>query len=96
MSLVLRLYDPDAGSVSMDGHLVKEFAGDGSARRFIQTRSLNLKWLREQVAVVEQTTTLFPGTIFENIAMGKGSATLDEVVHAARLVRTVRRPCIVQ
>ena len=37
--------------------------------------------------MVEQSTTLFPGTIFDNIAMGKDNATFEEVVHAARLVR---------
>ena len=50
-------------------------------------RSINVKWLRQQIAVVEQSTTLFPGTIFDNIAMGKDGATLDDVVRAARLVR---------
>jgi ABC-type multidrug transport system fused ATPase/permease subunit len=44
-------------------------------------------WLRQNIAIVEQTTNLFPGTIFENIAMGKHGATFEDVVTAARLVR---------
>jgi ABC-type multidrug transport system fused ATPase/permease subunit len=47
---------------------------------------LNVNWLREQIAVVEQTTTLFDGTIFENIAVCKDGATLQEVQEAAQLV----------
>jgi ABC-type multidrug transport system fused ATPase/permease subunit len=45
-----------------------------------------VKWLRQHIAIVEQTTNLFPGTIYENIAMGKQGATFDDVVAAARLV----------
>ncbi len=48
--------------------------------------SINLRWLRNQIAVVEQSTTLFPGTILDNIALGKQDATLEEVVNAAKLV----------
>ena len=50
-------------------------------------RRLNVNWLREQIAVVEQTTTLFTGTIFENIAIGKEGATREEVQDAAQLVQ---------
>jgi ABC-type transport system involved in cytochrome bd biosynthesis fused ATPase/permease subunit len=49
-------------------------------------RSLNVQWLREHMAVVEQTTALFPGTIGENIAIAKENASLEEIVEAARLV----------
>jgi hypothetical protein len=49
---------------------------------------MNVKWLREQIAVVEQTTTLFDGTIFENIAICKDGATLQDVQEAAKLVST--------
>jgi ABC-type multidrug transport system fused ATPase/permease subunit len=55
-------------------------------RTHLYTYSLNLKWLRNQISVVEQTTTLFPGSIFDNIAMGKLGATMDDVIQAATLV----------
>lgn len=48
---------------------------------------LNVSWLREQISTVEQTSILFHGDIFENIAMGKNDATMEEVVQAAKLVR---------
>lgn len=34
-------------------------------------RSLNVQWLRSHMALVSQTPTLFPASIFENIAAGK-------------------------
>jgi ATP-binding cassette, subfamily B, bacterial len=46
---------------------------------------VTLKSLREQIAVVLQDTQLFPMSIRENIAYGRKHATLDEVVHAAKL-----------
>jgi ATP-binding cassette subfamily B protein len=53
-----------------------------------------VKWLRDQIAVVEQTTTLFDGTIFENIAICKDGATLEDVQEAAKLVCDLdRRYC---
>jgi ABC-type multidrug transport system fused ATPase/permease subunit len=48
-----------------------------------------VNWLRDQIAVVEQTTTLFDGTIFENIAICKDGATLEDVQEAAELVGDV-------
>ena len=53
----------------------------------ITLRRLNVQWLRDKISIVEQTTTLFPGTIGENIAIAKENATIDEIVEAARLVR---------
>lgn len=70
LSMILRLYDPISGDVKLDGTNLKD---------------INLRWLRNQIAVVEQSTTLFPGTILENIALGKQDATLEEVVNAAKL-----------
>ena len=49
-------------------------------------RRLNVQWLRKNIAIVEQTSTLFSGTIFDNIEIGKEGATMDEVVAAAKLV----------
>jgi subfamily B ATP-binding cassette protein MsbA len=67
--LLLRFYDPDAGSVRLDGHNV---------------RDLTLRSLRENVAVLLQETLVFDGTVRENIAYGKPGATEEEIVAAAR------------
>lgn len=70
LSLLLRLYDPDEGSVQLDG---------------IDLRDLSLGWLRDQVAFVPQEPVLFPETIRENIRYGRLDASDDEVEEAARL-----------
>ena len=62
--LLLRLYDPDAGTIAIDGQDI---------------RQLRLDDLRRQVAIVEQTPYLFRATVRENIAYGRPGATLDEV-----------------
>lgn len=67
--LLLRFYDPDSGSISIDGVDLKQI-----------TRSS----LLEHVAVVTQDPFLFSGTIRDNIRYGKPSATDDEVLAAAR------------
>ena len=67
--LVLRFHDPDQGMVRIDGHDV---------------RDLSLSSLRRHIAVVPQRTVLFAGTIAENIAYGKPSASRDEIEAAAR------------
>jgi ATP-binding cassette subfamily B protein len=66
-SLIMRLYDPDAGSVVFDGHDVRE---------------LDPTFLRRQIGVVSQEPMLFSSTIAENIRYGRESAT-DEELHAA-------------
>ena len=60
VSLIPRLYDPDAGEVLVDGINVKE---------------LSLYELRESVAVVLQKNTLFSGTIAENLRWGNEEAS---------------------
>ncbi|OLC54925.1 MAG: hypothetical protein AUH92_03210 [Acidobacteria bacterium 13_1_40CM_4_69_4] len=70
-SLLLRLYDPTAGAVLIDGADVRRYA---------------LETLREQIAVVLQDSVLFGVTVRENIAYGKPEADSDEIVAAARLV----------
>ncbi|MBC7679404.1 MAG: ABC transporter ATP-binding protein [Pseudorhodobacter sp.] len=67
-SLVLRLYDPDSGTVRLDG---------------TDLRELPLGWLREQVALVPQEPLLLPTTIRENIRYARLDATDDEVRAAA-------------
>ncbi len=67
--LVPRFYDPDAGTVRIDG---------------VDVRTLRVDDLRRQVGVVFQDPFLFSGTIRENIAFGKPDASDDEIEQAAR------------
>ncbi|POR34091.1 Multidrug resistance protein 1A [Tolypocladium paradoxum] len=55
VGLVERFYDPVAGSIYLDGHDIS---------------TLNLRWLRQQMALVSQEPTLFGTTIFHNIRHG--------------------------
>ena len=70
IQLVERFYDPDSGSVKLDG---------------VDLRQLNVKWLRQQIGLVGQEPVLFSGTIAENIAYGKPGSTREEVVEAAKM-----------
>ena len=70
VSLIPRFYDPSAGKVSVDG---------------VDIRDYKIHGLRNQIAYVLQETVLFRGTVAENIAYGRGSATRDEIVKAAKL-----------
>ncbi|CAN5595448.1 ABC transporter ATP-binding protein [soil metagenome] len=70
VSLLPRFYDVWAGDVLIDGNNVRDY---------------KLKPLRDQIGYVLQETVLFRGTIFENIAFGRPSATREEVVAAAKL-----------
>ncbi|MER6270397.1 ABC transporter ATP-binding protein [Streptomyces sp900105755] len=67
--LQLRFYDPDRGAVRLDGSDLRE---------------LSLTDVRENIAVVLQETLVFHGTVRENIAYGRPSATEAEIVAAAR------------
>lgn len=69
LSLLPRLFDPDAGRVLVDEHDLRE---------------VRLGTLRGQIGVVTQETVLFRGTIRENIAFGR-EATDDEVRRASGL-----------
>jgi ATP-binding cassette subfamily B protein len=62
--LLLRFYDPDGGTIAIDGQDIRQSRLDD---------------LRRQVAMVEQTPYLFRATVRENIAYGRPEATLDEV-----------------
>ena len=76
LSLVPRLYEPDAGRVLIDGRDIAQ---------------VDLRSLRRQIGVVTQETFLFRGAIRENIAMGRsapGSILTDaEIEDAARRAR---------
>ena len=72
VSLIPRLYDPDQGSVLVDGVDVKEYS---------------LYELREKIAVVLQKNTLFSGTIEENLRWGREDATEEEMREACRVAQ---------
>src|SRR5207244_8582817 len=67
--LLLRFYDPQAGRILIGGHDV---------------RALRLDDLRAQIAIVQQDTYLFHGTVEDNLRLGKPGATLDDLRAAAR------------
>lgn len=69
INLLMRFYDPQGGSICLDG---------------VNTRDMTRRDLRRSVGMVLQDTWLKAGTIRENIAMGRPEATLDEVVAAAK------------
>ena len=70
VSLIPRFYDPVKGTVRIDGHDVRDF---------------KLKSLREHIGYVLQDTALFRGTIAENIAFGRPTASREEIIAAAEL-----------
>ncbi len=69
-ALLLRFYDPDAGSLLIDGRDARDYP---------------LPRLRSQLAIVPQDVLLFGGTIGENIGYGRPGATLEEIREAAKL-----------
>jgi ATP-binding cassette subfamily B protein len=68
INLLPRFYDPTEGRTTIDGR---------------DLRDLTLDSLRSQIGIVLQETTLFSGTIRDNIAFGKPEATMDEITTAA-------------
>ena len=68
-NLMMRFWDPGAGSVRLGGHDVREFGLDA---------------LRKQIALVSQDTYLFNSTIGDNIRLGRPEASQEEVEDAAR------------
>lgn len=70
IQLIARFYDPISGSVTMDGN---------------DLRDLNVKWLRQQIALVQQEPKLFEMTVRQNIALGAPGATDEEIEEAARM-----------
>lgn len=68
-NLVARFYDPDEGRILVDGYDLKD---------------VTLKSLRGQMGIVSQEIILMHGTVKENIAYGRPSATDAEIVEAAK------------
>ncbi len=71
LKLIARFYDPDTGSVTLDGH---------------DLRTLGLHDFRSRLGYVPQESFLFTGTIRDNIAYGRPDASDAEVEAAARAV----------
>lgn len=69
INLLLRFYDPWSGRISIDGN---------------DLRDLQVRSLREQVALVLQDPFIFPLTIAENISYARPDAPREEIVAAAR------------
>ncbi|MGA0295540.1 MAG: ABC transporter ATP-binding protein/permease, partial [bacterium] len=67
--LLLRFYDPEKGSISIDGQNLK---------------GLRLEQIRKEISVVSQDTFLFHGTVQENIRFGNPEASDEEIVEAAK------------
>jgi ATP-binding cassette, subfamily B, multidrug efflux pump len=69
MNLIPRFYDVTKGAVRIDGQDIRDFT---------------LKSLRSCIGIVFQETTLFAGSIRENIAYAKPNATLEQVIEVAK------------
>ncbi len=68
VNLIPRFYDPERGSILIDGVDIRELAQEE---------------LRGRIGFVPQTAVLFSGSVADNIRYGKESASDDEVAHAA-------------
>ncbi|XP_041104910.1 ATP-dependent translocase ABCB1 [Polyodon spathula] len=69
IQLLQRFYDPAAGEITLDGQDI---------------RSLDVKWLRENIGVVSQEPVLFATTIAENIRYGRDDASDADIEQAAK------------
>jgi ATP-binding cassette, subfamily B, multidrug efflux pump len=69
INLLPRFYDPTEGRITIDGY---------------DLRDVTLDSLRSRIGIVLQETTLFSGSIRENIAFGRPDATLEEIENAAK------------
>jgi ABC-type multidrug transport system fused ATPase/permease subunit len=70
--LIPRFYDPDSGSILIDGKDVKTF---------------RLSDLRHKIGLVLQDVFIFTGTLKDNIAFSKPDASIEEIKTAAKLAR---------
>ena len=68
LSLIPRIYDPNSGSLEIDGQDIK---------------NVNLFSLRKEISIVDQNVTLFDDTIFNNIKYAKPDAVDEEIFKAA-------------
>lgn len=68
--LIQRLYIPEAGKITVDG---------------IDISLTDPFWLRRQIGVVLQENFMFNGTVSENIAIHNKSATMEQIINAAKI-----------
>ena len=69
INLIMRLYDVDRGSITVDG---------------VDLREIKQESFHDQIGVVLQETFLFSGTILNNIRFANPKATMEEVIRAAK------------
>eukprot|EP01018_Ginkgo_biloba_P022721 Gb_08703 [translate_table: standard] len=69
IALLERFYDPVGGEILLDG---------------VNIKTLQLKWLRDQMGLVSQEPALFATSIKENILFGKEGASMDQLIAAAK------------
>ncbi|XP_050174693.1 ATP-binding cassette sub-family B member 5 [Myiozetetes cayanensis] len=69
VQLLQRFYDPEQGEITLDGRDI---------------RTLNVKWLRENIGIVSQEPVLFAATIAENIRYGREDISDAEIERAAK------------
>jgi ATP-binding cassette, subfamily B, multidrug efflux pump len=69
INLLPRFYDPSEGHITLDGY---------------DLRDVTLESLRSQIGIVLQETTLFTGTIRDNIAFGRPDASLEDIIAASK------------
>ena len=70
LNLIPRIYDADSGEIFIDNQKVQ---------------NLNLQSLRKEISIVDQNTTLFDDTIFNNIKYAKPKASDEEIFRAAKI-----------
>ena len=69
INLIMRLYDTDGGNITIDGVNIKDF---------------DMASYHRQIGVVLQETFLFAGTVLDNIRFSKPTATMEEIIQAAK------------
>jgi len=69
IKLLLKFYEPEKGTVSIDGHDLHHISATA---------------LRSRIGYVPQDVYLYAGTIAENIALGNSNATMDKIIEAAK------------
>ena len=72
VSLIARLYDVTSGRILYRG---------------VDEKELKPEFIRGKIGFVPQKAHLFSGTIEENIRFGKPDATMDEIIHAAKIAQ---------
>ncbi|ADU29566.1 ABC transporter related protein [Evansella cellulosilytica DSM 2522] len=72
IQLILRFYDPESGTILVDG---------------VNTKEMTQKLLRQKIGYVPQKAALFNGTIAENIRYGKADAKDEEVLEALEIAQ---------